>query len=139
MESKAITLKENSTFTPIIGYTSSASIISVPINLEYSYGFYIQVSWLTAGTPVGTFTLQSCSDPQVGSTILNNPDSSLVHWITVPSSSQASSGGASIAPSSELVLMWNISNAMYHWVRVAYTVATGSITLTARATVKSFK
>lgn len=125
--------KENVNHTKIELFTASTSIISDPVLLAYVDQFAITAFW--TGTGTGTFTLQASNDKERSvdqavdyGAIPATVDPNIVNWVTIPNSSQASSVGSP--------LMWNYSNVGYRWFRIAYTVATGSITLTVTVQLK---
>lgn len=130
--SKSFTPTEAGGHTPIDGYISSAAITSDPIFLAHVYGYAIAVSWPSTGTPVGSFVLQASNDVERAySQGLPEgvPDPKLLNWVNIiPDTTINSSAGS---PG-----LWNISNAMYRWVRIVYTPSSGSITLSAKVLVK---
>lgn len=98
-----------------------------PVWLGHICNYSLQLVF--TGSPVGTFKLQASNDhgmPDGGQTpqALN-----VSNWTDVTGSSQAVSAAGNI--------MWNVENAGYTFVRVVYTVTSGTGTLTsARANVK---
>lgn len=134
--SQGIIPTDNIQSLPIDGYVAATDVVSNPISLKHVYGFSVTASWTTAGSPVGTFTLEACND-------IENPTDyaptypTLTHWVTIAGSSLASSAGASISPSSDLCLTWNYSNTMYRFVRIRYARTSGTITLSERLQMKA--
>lgn len=92
----------------------NTTVNSTPMQLYEMYGFSIQV--VVTGTPTGTFKLQASNDPVYASNI---PAGARVvtNWTDVASSSQVVSAAGSV--------MWSATDAMYNYVRVVYTDASG--------------
>lgn len=81
------------------------------------------------GSPVGAFKLQGSDDPGGPNNTSGSQDANVTNWTDITSSSQAISAAGNI--------MWDVSNAGYNFVRVVYTVTSGTGTLTsARINVK---
>lgn len=74
-------------------------------------GFSLFIKW--TGTPTGNFKLQVSSDSADTPT----------NWIDLPGSTQAAGGAAGS-------YVWNITDSFYSWVRVVYTFAAGTGTVT---------
>lgn len=92
---------------------AGANATSVPSTLGDLKDFSIHIDF-SSGTLNGTLTLECSND---GS-----------DWVTVSGSTQSVASGASH--------MWNISNACYRYVRVAWAWTSGTGTLTARMVIK---
>jgi hypothetical protein len=107
---------------PIDGYASSGNIITTPIFIGLYNQFSVEAFWTGLGT--GTFSLQASNDMEGYPVQL----SKVVNWVTLPDTFLTSVGSP---------VMWNYSNVGYRWLRVVYTVATGSITLSERVQLKS--
>ena len=93
----------------------NTTINSTPMNLVSIYGFSIQVVW--TGTPTGSFKLQASSD--VADSQLANAQMLPTNWSDVTNSSYAVTAAGNY--------MWNVSDAMYTWVRVVYTDTSGGV------------
>jgi hypothetical protein len=102
-----------------LGDMSLASVASRGIDLQQVFVGSIQAYW--TGTPVGDFTIEISNDKvAVG---LTDPSEHVVNWTTYTGSTEAAGGG----PGN---FMWNIANIGVRWVRLKYTKAssTGSVT-----------
>ena len=93
--------------------SAAVNITSVPATLGDLGQFSIHVKF-SSGTLNGTLTLDCSNDG--------------TDWVTVTGSSQSIAAGASH--------VWNISNANYKYVRVAYAATSGTGTMTATMTLK---
>lgn len=106
--------------------------ISVNANLRALWlghicNYSIQLAF--TGSPVGSFVLQASNDPGQPDGGLSPQATGVTHWTTIADTSASVSAAGDI--------MWNIENAGYTWVRVAYTADSGTGSLTyARANVK---
>lgn len=100
---------------------------STPQQLYQNFGFAIQVVF--TGTPTGSFKLQASCDPAYSGQTGGNTAGVPVHWTDIANTSFSVSAAGN--------LMWNVSDAMYNWVRVQYTDASSG-TSTAIVTVSSF-
>ena len=121
----------------IDGYVSAGTIVSNAISLKHVYGFSVSCSWPTTGTPVGTFTLECCNDIESPTDQYPYAQTTLTNWVTIASSSQLSSAGVAITPSTLSSVVWNYSNTMYRFFRIKYIPSSGTITLTARVQIKA--
>lgn len=120
---------QNISHTKLDGYTSAANIVSDPILLAYADQFAITAFWTGSGT--GSFKLQGSTDKErvLDQAVVNGvADPKIVNWVDIPNSTQASSVGSP--------LMWNYSEVGYRWVRIVYTVASSSITLSVTVQLK---
>jgi len=114
---------ESTTHVKLTAYSASITTLSDPMFIGSVNQFAITAFWTGAGT--GTFTLQGSTDVERRPT---TADSTVVNWVTIGGSSQASSVGSP--------LLWNYSNVGYRWLRVVYTVATGTIILSVTVQLK---
>lgn len=88
----------------------NTTITSAPLQIQNLFGFSIHVVF--TGTPTGTFKLQGSNDP-----LYDGPPSSQPATPTNWSDIDDSSEGVSAAGD----FMWNVTDAMYNWVRLIYT------------------
>lgn len=87
------------------------------------------IQLIFTGAPVGTFKLQASNDPGMPDGGQTPQAANVTNWTDITGSPQAISAAGNI--------MWNVENAGYTFVRVVYTVTSGTGTLTsARANVK---
>lgn len=121
--------------TPVTAFSAAASFTTDPQYIAYVTNYSFQVLWVAAGAGTGTFTLQCCNDKERNTGVADSTN--LLHWVTVGSSSQLTSAGEVISPSTMPSLVWNISNAGYRWVRLAYTVSGGTLVVSANLQIKS--
>lgn len=104
----------------------STSFNMSPVWLGHICNFSIQLFF--TGSPTGTFKLQCSNDPGTPNSS-NQQAVGVVNWTDVAGSSQGVVAGGDIT--------WNVQNAGYNFVRVVYTSAGGTGTVTsARANVK---
>lgn len=85
--------------------------------LGHAVDYSIQLVF--TGSPVGTFKLQASIDPYSGS---NPTGDTITNWTDVTDSDQAITAAGNH--------MWNVENAGYTWVRVIWTVTSGTGDLT---------
>lgn len=92
-----------------------ASVNSSALDLDQVLGFSCEAVW--TGTPTGTIKLQISDD-------LVSSCSNVSNWIDYTNSSTATGGGAG-------TYLWNVAQASYRCVRVAYvrSSSTGSLTV----------
>lgn len=93
-------------------------VVSDPIWIGHAGGYAIQAVW--SGTPTGSFKLQSSVDPQEPRAGITP---SISNWEDIPSATGSASGAAGMKT-------WNIADAYYPWVRLVYTNASSTGTLT---------
>ncbi len=118
---------------------ANENLISAPVDM--SADFTLRPLWLGhicnyaiqlvfTGSPVGTFKLQASDDPgQPDGASNSNQAIGVSNWTDVMDSSQGIAAAGNH--------MWTVQNAGYTWVRVVYTAASGSGSLTsARGNVK---
>ena len=86
------------------GTVMNADINSVAIPLNQIFGYAIQIFF--AGTPTGTFKLQSSCDANSGNIFPTN-------WTDISNSSFSVSAAGNVE--------WNVADSFYNWVRVVYT------------------
>ena len=107
---------------------STVEIISPDIEISQKYGFCIQAVW--TGTPTGTFAIQASAYASTGDIYYTSPTSDpSIPWTTIASTTYTTTG----APGSYL---WNIDAAYYRYVRLIYTNASGTGTVSAAITFK---
>lgn len=90
----------------------NTTLTSLGIPLMNTYGYAIQAVY--TGTPTGTFKLQASVDP-VKDGPPNTPQPT--NWDDITDSS--------FTVSSAGVYIWNVTDAMYTWVRLVYTDSSG--------------
>lgn len=108
---------------------ASVSFVTPATSLEYQLGCSIQV--VITGSPIGTLDLQASND--FGTIKPAGPDQGnpgIVNWTDVTGSSTAVSGAGTV--------LWNFEGAYYKWLRVNYTAASGTGTMTIRINTKGF-
>lgn len=123
MRSNTITMTFGNPPSNSASMTGTTTVNSNSIPLDQTYGFAIQAVW--TGTSAGTLKLQASNDAPVRETQTNNggPDT-ITNWTDIANSSTAViSGGGNF--------MWNFTGCFYRNVRLTYTNATGTGTLTA--------
>lgn len=87
----------------------SANRVSAAFQVWEMYGFSIQAVY--TGTPTGTFKLQGSADPISKNT--GSPTQAPTNWTDI--------AGSSVAVTAAGDYMWNVSDAMYNFVRIVYT------------------
>lgn len=108
--------------------TGTTVVNSNPIRLDQIYGFAVQAVW--TGTPTGTFKLQaSCDTPPNQSQVANGGPDPITHWDDIANSSYAVGGSAGS-------YTWNFNGSFYNYMRLVYTNASGTGTVTANLCVK---
>lgn len=117
----------------VLNQAMTADINSKGIDLNQTPLFSIQASW--TGTPTGTIKLQASNDivqvdPSNSNPVGPDPAGLVVNWSDIPSSSQAIAGAAGN-------FLWNQADVGYRWVRVVYTFASGTGTLSVTYSGKS--
>lgn len=99
---------------------------SLPVFLEQSFGYSIDIVLTIASSLNGTFTIQYSnyfsSSPNDLMDAQNIPTGS---WVTLDSSSQA------IASGTPNPLGYNVNLAYYRWIRLVWTASSGTGTATA--------
>lgn len=106
---------------------ASISETSLPGLLAHAWGYSVQV--ILTGAPVGTLKLQGSSDP-VPDANFSAANYAVVNWTDVANSSQAVTGAGTVA--------YDVVKSAYNWVRVVYTAASGSGTITVQFVTKGF-
>ncbi len=108
--------------------TGTAVVTSNPIPLDQIYGFAIQAYW--TGTSTGTLKLQASCDAPVRTTQTSNGGPDVVtNWTDIANSSTpVISGGGNF--------IWNFTGCFYRYVRLVYTNATGTGSLSAEISEK---
>lgn len=95
---------------------------SQAIPIDQLWGFAIQVVW--TGTPTGTFKLQaSCDAPAQETQTSNGGPYVITNWDDVTDSPYSVAGAAGS-------YTWNVREPAYRFVRLVYTNASGSGTIT---------
>lgn len=109
------------------GGDMSGSLNSAPLNLEFAFGYAIQCEF--TGSPVGTIKLQGSND--------STPDANFqfsnfapTNWTDITGTSTAVTTNGSI--------LFNAASVYYRWVRVVYTVTSGSGSLSVVGNTKGF-
>jgi hypothetical protein len=114
------------TSNKIDGYASSQSFNTNPMPIHGVYGYSFQISWPATGSPVGVFQAQHSDDYEFNSMM---PDSSVATWTNVT--------GATVSPATVagngIIEVFSASR----WVRLTYTVTSGTGTFTIRSHIKS--
>lgn len=106
-----------------VAVSSTTTYTSTPMQLEFMVNYCIQA--IITGTPVGTIGLQASNDegiisyPNPG---LASPVTSVTNWTDIANTSTAVTGAGTV--------MYNVQNCGYRWVRVSYTNASSSGTIT---------
>ncbi len=103
--------------------TGTATINSAAIPVDQLWGFAIQAEW--TGTPTGTIKLQASCDAPIGTNQTSSGTSTVTNWTDITDSSYSITGSAGN-------YMWNVQAAGYRFVRLTYTNAssTGSLSAT---------
>lgn len=109
-----------------VDLTSSTEL--KPVWLGHIANYAIQLVF--DGAPVGSFKLQASNDlGNSTSASASMQDSGITNWTDIADSAAAISAAGDV--------MWQVENAGYNWVRVVWTVTSGSGNITsARAYVK---
>lgn len=95
--------------------------------LAHAFGYSIQV--VITGSAAGSISLQGSSDP-VPNSNFNVRTFPVANWTDIADSLEAVTGAGTV--------MYNVANASYNWVRVIYTSASGTGTMTIRLNTKGF-
>lgn len=122
-------LTESATHTKLNGFTTSASVTSDPILIDWIDQGALTAFWTNSGT--GTYKLQVSTDVErvyQQAIVGGVADTNIVNWVDIPNSTFASTVGSP--------LYWNLSNVSGRWLRFVYTVATGTITLSVTCQLK---
>jgi hypothetical protein len=105
---------------PISGTSMASSFTTDPVNLISIYAYGIQVVWSGGAAPVGTFMLQGSLDSgDIGS---GQGVSTPTNFTNITNSPQTISG----SPGS---ILYDVTECSYRWVRLVYTAASGSATV----------
>lgn len=107
---------------------ASISQTSNPGILDHAWGYAIQV--LITGTATGTVKLQGSCDPGPNANFQAANDPQAVNWTDVLNSAQPVTGVGSVA--------YDVVKTAYPFVRVVYTAASGTGTITAHLNTKGF-
>jgi hypothetical protein len=94
----------------------SASFNSQPIFIGVATGYAIQVVGQTVS---GTISLQASADNGFSGSVIDSPV--INNWNTITGTSSTISGSSST--------LYNVSDAYYPWIRIAYTHVVGGGTL----------
>lgn len=105
----------------IASWTSSTSIVSEPINVARWSQFMMVAEAPDVGSPNGTIKVQGCIDLE---RIEGIADDELVNWFDVD--------GLSSSVSSGILFALDDPKPSYRWMRIVYTRASGTITLSLR-------
>jgi hypothetical protein len=120
MKTNVITLLSASSMT------GTSTVTSSPIPIDQLWGFAIQAVW--TGTPTGTLKLQASCDP-ITPANASGSTPVVTNWTDVADSSSSIAGAAGS-------YLWNVSSASYNFVRLVYTNASSTGSLSAKATLK---
>lgn len=115
--------KPNTDSSPLFAPNTilNATLNSAPMQLQNMYGFAIQLVYTgTIGTGGGTFKLQGSAD-----SVYATPNNSLSAQTPTNWSDIANSSTAILAGGGGGNVMYNVFDAMYNFVRVVYTDASG--------------
>lgn len=93
------------------------NLVSNAFDIRTVVGFSVQAEY--SGSPNGTLKLQASNDA---------PGSVAQDWVDI--------SGSSVAVSSSGVYLYNVAEAFYGWVRLAWVFSSGSGTLTAKIVTK---
>ncbi len=106
----------------------SGSLNSFGIDISQSNLTTIQASW--SGSPVGNLKLQiSCDPVAVNGIVGQDPAKNVVNWSDYTGSTQAAGGSAGN-------FGWILGSVGYRWIRVVYTEASGTGSLTVNCDTK---
>lgn len=106
---------------PLASMSMASSFTTDPVNLFSIYAYSMQVVWSGGAAPVGTFKLQGSNDP--GDNGSGQAVSVPTNFTDITSSPQSISG----SPGS---ILYDVVQCSYRWVRLVYTAASGSATIT---------
>lgn len=112
---------------PIAGTSMASSFHTDGVNLISQYAYSIQATWASGTSPAGTFTLEGSND--AGDTGSGQGVSQPTNWTSITGSAQIIAG----TPGS---ILYDVTECSYRWVRLVYTAASGSATLSATMNVK---
>lgn len=108
---------------------ASGNLTSPAGLLAHVFGFSIQVT--ITGTATGTLTLEGSSDPVPDANFPGTPVWTPTHWTLIADSSEPVTGAGSV--------MYDFNQTPgFNWVRVVYTSASGTGTMTIRLNTKGF-
>lgn len=125
MKSNVVLLLTNSAMTGTTVVTSS------PIRLDQIYGFAVQAFWVGSPNVTGTFKLQaSCDSPPTHSQVSNGGPDAVTNWDDITNSPHT------ITTDTGGTYTWNFNGAFYNYVRLVYTNASGSGSLSAEICLK---
>lgn len=105
----------------MLGTSMASSFTSDPVNLISAYAYGIQVVWSAGAATAGTFTLQGSLD--AGDNGSGQAVSAPINFTNITNSPQTISG----TPGS---ILYDVTECSYRWVRLVYTAASGSGTVT---------
>lgn len=105
----------------------NANLNSAPMQLYNMFGYSIQIVF--TGTPTGTFKLQGSADSVYVDTTNSLSPRTPVNWSDIANSSEAVSAAGNF--------VWNVTDAMYNFVRIVYTDGSSGAS-TALLTVATF-
>lgn len=110
----------------IDGYNASVTFNTTPQWLGHVYGFYVSVVF--GGTVSGSVKAQACNDRE---RVQGVPDSNLVNWVDITSATANFSAGSPIG--------LNLSNVMFRWTRLVFTISSGSGVFTSTIQIKAME
>lgn len=108
---------------------ADASVPQTSLNglLANAFGYSIQIE--ITGNVIGTLQLNG-SDDDVPESNFSAATYAVTNWTPIDNSQRAVTGAGSIT--------YNVNDAMYNWVQVVFTPASGTGTITARFNAKGF-
>jgi hypothetical protein len=95
----------------------STTLHSMPLDLTYSYGYSIQVSY--TGSPSGTMILEGSNDAP-------SPQDANFQYAAFVPTNWTTLAGSSINVFGPDAILYNFSDCYYRYVRVTYTPISGS-------------
>lgn len=111
--------------------TGTSTLTSIPTNIKYRDSVAIQLQW--TGTPTGTFSVQGSLDysPGLPQTAAPPGGANPGTWTPITLSP------APVASGSSGVILLNLNQLAFPWIRVQYTNASGTGVLTGYISAKS--
>lgn len=120
------------------GYTSSTSIISIPVSTRNISGGSVTASWLATGSPVGSLQLQYTNTIELNKNGSLQPLDDYNNWVWYNAPEPPDCSIAVSGAGSALMSFGGYANQLSaRWIRLVYTRASGSITFTANYQLKS--
>jgi hypothetical protein len=107
---------------------ASVTQTSAPLIVDHSWGYAIQAVF--TGTTTGTLKLQGSCDPGPNANFQAANDPYVVDWTDIANSGAPVTGAGTVT--------YDVVKTAYPWVRLVYTPASGTGTITARFNAKGF-